>query len=108
MLPCINYVLLLYLAMYSGKLSSYIWKLIQSQYQYILKLFIHMSLYCRCKTVNVYFQVMTLTNEGGRLKRDMMLVDGKDFKLVPDPVWKALSTWYGGTPALPRTVSQSL
>ena len=48
---------------------------------------------------------MTLTNEGGRLKRDMMLVDGKDFKLVPDLVWKALSTWYGGSPALPRTVS---
>lgn len=57
--------------------------------------------------MSVYFQVMTLTNEGGRLKRDMMLVDGKDFKLVPDPVWKALSTWYGGTPALPRTVSQN-
>ena len=48
---------------------------------------------------------MTLTNEGGRLKRDVMMVDGKDFKLVPDPVWKALSTWYGGCPALPRTVS---
>jgi hypothetical protein len=50
-------------------------------------------------------QVMTLTNEGGRLKRDVMMVDGKDFKLVPEPVWKALSTWYGGCPALPRTVS---
>ncbi|XP_060562624.1 ubiquitin carboxyl-terminal hydrolase 32-like [Ruditapes philippinarum] len=50
------------------------------------------------------YKVMTLTNEGGRLKRDVMMVDGKDFKLVPEPVWKALSTWYGGCPALPRTV----
>lgn len=50
------------------------------------------------------YKVMTLTNEGGRLKRDVMMVDGKDFKLVPEAVWKALSTWYGGSPALPRTV----
>ena len=48
---------------------------------------------------------MSLTNEGGRLKRDVMMVDGKDFKLVPEAVWKALSAWYGGSPALPRTVS---
>ncbi|XP_052268914.1 ubiquitin carboxyl-terminal hydrolase 32-like isoform X1 [Dreissena polymorpha] len=50
------------------------------------------------------YKVMTLTNEGGRLKRDVMMVDGTDFKLVSEPVWKALSTWYGGSPALPRTV----
>ena len=51
------------------------------------------------------FQVLTLTNEGGRLKRDVMLAHGKDFELVPEPVWRALSSWYGGSPALPRTVS---
>ena len=50
-------------------------------------------------------QVMTLTNEGGRLKRDRMLCRGRDFELLPEAVWKALSAWYGGTPALPRTVS---
>ncbi|XP_071094049.1 ubiquitin carboxyl-terminal hydrolase 32-like isoform X1 [Haliotis cracherodii] len=46
----------------------------------------------------------TLTNEGGRLKRDTVLVRGKDFELVPEPIWRALSSWYGGAPALPRTV----
>ncbi|XP_052801941.1 ubiquitin carboxyl-terminal hydrolase 32-like [Mya arenaria] len=53
------------------------------------------------------YKVITLTNEGGRLKRDVMMVDGKDFKFVPEPIWKALSTWYGGSPALPRTVIPS-
>ncbi|WAR02243.1 UBP32-like protein [Mya arenaria] len=28
------------------------------------------------------YKVITLTNEGGRLKRDVMMVDGKDFKFV--------------------------
>ncbi|XP_041349176.1 ubiquitin carboxyl-terminal hydrolase 32-like [Gigantopelta aegis] len=53
------------------------------------------------------YKVTTLTNEGGRLKRDVMLVRGKDFELVPEPVWRALSSWYGGAPALPRTVIMS-
>lgn len=48
---------------------------------------------------------MSLTNEGGRLRRDVMLVRGKDFELVPEVIWRALSTWYGGNIALPRTVS---
>lgn len=34
-----------------------------------------------------------------------MLVRGKDFELVPEVIWRALSTWYGGNIALPRTVS---
>ncbi|KAK3083744.1 hypothetical protein FSP39_002517 [Pinctada imbricata] len=52
-------------------------------------------------------KVMSLTNEGGRLRRDTMLVRGKDFELVPEPIWRALSTWYGANTALPRTVIQS-
>ncbi|XP_076452524.1 ubiquitin carboxyl-terminal hydrolase 32-like isoform X2 [Babylonia areolata] len=46
----------------------------------------------------------SLTNEGGRLRRDIMLVRGKDFEIVPEPIWRALASWYGGAPALPRTV----
>ena len=49
--------------------------------------------------------MISLTNEGGRLKRDVMLVRSKDFELVPEAIWRALSTWYGATTALPRTVS---
>lgn len=52
-------------------------------------------------------KVMTLTNEGGRLKKDVPLVRSKDFEIVPEPVWRALSSWYGGNPALPRTVISS-
>ena len=52
-------------------------------------------------------KVLTLTNEGGRLKRDVMLAHGKDFELIPEPVWRALLSWYGGAPALPRTVIPS-
>ncbi|KAI0214878.1 Ubiquitin carboxyl-terminal hydrolase 32 [Lamellibrachia satsuma] len=49
-------------------------------------------------------KVQTLTNEGGRLKRDRMLARDRDFKLLPEPVWKALSAWYGSSLSLPRTV----
>ncbi|ELT99007.1 hypothetical protein CAPTEDRAFT_129894 [Capitella teleta] len=49
-------------------------------------------------------KVATLTNEGGRLQRDRMLARGRDFELVPEAVWKALSAWYGGSVPLPRTV----
>ncbi|KAK2185909.1 hypothetical protein NP493_217g02044 [Ridgeia piscesae] len=49
-------------------------------------------------------KVQTLTNEGGRLKRDRMLARDRDFKLLPEPVWKALSAWYGSSVSLPRTV----
>ncbi|XP_060064706.1 ubiquitin carboxyl-terminal hydrolase 32-like [Ylistrum balloti] len=52
-------------------------------------------------------KVSSLTNEGGRLKRDTMLVRGKDFELVPEPVWRALSVWYGTNTPLPRTVIAS-
>ncbi|KAK4322970.1 hypothetical protein Pmani_006294 [Petrolisthes manimaculis] len=49
-------------------------------------------------------KVTLLTGEGGRLKRTVPLVQGRDFVLVPDSLWKALQQWYGGTPALPRQV----
>ncbi|XP_071178506.1 ubiquitin carboxyl-terminal hydrolase 32-like [Mytilus edulis] len=52
-------------------------------------------------------KVISLTNEGGRLKRDIMLVRGKDFEIVPEAIWRALSTWYGANTALPRTVISS-
>ncbi|KAJ8972102.1 hypothetical protein NQ314_000328 [Rhamnusium bicolor] len=50
------------------------------------------------------FKVPTLTGEGGRLKRDIALVQRRDFELVPDSLWKALSMWYGGLLPLPRQV----
>ncbi|KAG5891616.1 hypothetical protein JTB14_037130 [Gonioctena quinquepunctata] len=49
-------------------------------------------------------KVQTLTGEGGRLRRDMTLVQRRDFELVPDSLWKALSMWYGGPLPLPRQV----
>ncbi|KAM7433841.1 Transcription elongation factorSPT6 [Porites harrisoni] len=49
-------------------------------------------------------KVMILTGEGGKLKRNIPLVRGRDFEIIPEPVWRALQQWYGGGPALPRTV----
>lgn len=45
-----------------------------------------------------------ITGEGGRLKRNVVLTCGRDFELVPEAVWRAMSQWYGGSPALPRQV----
>jgi len=53
-------------------------------------------------------KVVTLTGEGGKLKRNLMLVRWRDFELVPDSLWKALFQWYGGAPALPRQVCECL
>ncbi|CAH0549675.1 unnamed protein product [Brassicogethes aeneus] len=50
------------------------------------------------------YKVPTLTGEGGRLRRDTPLVQHRDFELVPDSLWKALSMWYGGHLPLPRQV----
>lgn len=38
------------------------------------------------------------------MKRDTPLVQHRDFELVPDSLWKALSMWYGGPLPLPRQV----
>ncbi|XP_062555918.1 ubiquitin carboxyl-terminal hydrolase 32 isoform X2 [Armigeres subalbatus] len=56
----------------------------------------------------LYKQIPTLTGEGGRLKRDLTLVQHRDFELVPDSLWKALSQWYSGPLPLPRQVIQPL
>ena len=45
-----------------------------------------------------------LTGEGGRLRKD--LEKGKDYEVIPEALWKALSSWYGGSPALPRQAVQ--
>lgn len=50
------------------------------------------------------YKVETLTGEGGRLKRDLTLAQHRDFELVPDSLWKALSLWYNGPLPLPRQV----
>ncbi|NXP50092.1 UBP32 hydrolase, partial [Heliornis fulica] len=46
----------------------------------------------------------SLTMEGGRLKRSPQLVEGKDYIMVPEPVWRALYHWYGANLSLPRPV----
>lgn len=53
----------------------------------------------------VPLQAPTLTMEGGRLKRSLQLVPGRDFETVPEPVWRALYHWYGANLSLPRPVS---
>jgi len=54
---------------------------------------------------NPYKTVPTLTGEGGRLKKEIPIVQHRDFELVPEALWKALSQWYGGgNLALPRQV----
>lgn len=57
---------------------------------------------------SVYKNVPTLTGEGGRLKRDTTLCQHRDFELIPDSLWRALSMWYNGPLALPRQVIQPL
>lgn len=54
---------------------------------------------------SIYKNIQTLTGEGGRLKRDL-LSQHRDFELVPDSLWKALSQWYRGQLPLPRQVIQ--
>ncbi|XP_026279470.1 ubiquitin carboxyl-terminal hydrolase 32 isoform X3 [Frankliniella occidentalis] len=49
-------------------------------------------------------RVLSLTGEGGKLKKNLILRRWQDFELVPDSLWKALHQWYGGAPALPRQV----
>lgn len=50
--------------------------------------------------------VQTLTGEGGRLKRDLILAQHRDYELVPESLWKALAQWYKGPLPLPRQVIQ--
>lgn len=58
--------------------------------------------------INIYilfFKATSLTLEGGRLKRTPQLIHGRDYEMVPEPVWRALYHWYGANLALPRPVS---
>lgn len=66
-----------------------------------------------CNTKNIKNQHLysilskatSLTLEGGRLKRTPQLIHGRDYEMVPEPVWRALYHWYGANLALPRPVS---
>ena len=42
-----------------------------------------------------------------RLRKDKVLVRGRDFELVPEAIWKSLQAWYGGQPGLPRNVKNT-
>lgn len=53
----------------------------------------------------VYKNVRTLTGEGGRLKRNLILSEHRDYELVPESLWKALSQWHRGPLPLPRQVT---
>uniref|UniRef100_A0A8C6XRH1 Ubiquitin carboxyl-terminal hydrolase 32 n=1 Tax=Naja naja TaxID=35670 RepID=A0A8C6XRH1_NAJNA len=46
----------------------------------------------------------SLTLEGGRLKPSPQLIQGKNYEMVPEPVWRALYHWYGANLSLPRPV----
>lgn len=48
---------------------------------------------------------MSFIVEGGRFRRDTMLVRGKDFELVFEVIWRVLLIWYGGNIVLFRIVS---
>lgn len=54
----------------------------------------------------VYKNVQTLTGEGGRLKRDLILAQHRDYELIPKSLWDALAQWYKGPLPLPRQVIQ--
>ncbi|XP_022251040.1 ubiquitin carboxyl-terminal hydrolase 32-like [Limulus polyphemus] len=51
-------------------------------------------------------KTIILTSEGGKLRTNAILTRGRDFELVPEAIWRALSQWFGGSPALPRQVIQ--
>lgn len=53
-------------------------------------------------------KTIILTSEGGKLRTNAILTRGRDFELVPEAIWRALSQWYGGSPALPRQIIQPL
>ncbi|EDV23557.1 uncharacterized protein TRIADDRAFT_58322 [Trichoplax adhaerens] len=50
-------------------------------------------------------RIPTLTNEGGRLKKNVNLIPRRDYQLLPEAVFKALCQWYGCNLSLPRHVT---
>lgn len=53
-----------------------------------------------------YKNIRTLTGEGGRLRQDFILAEHREYELVPESLWKALSQWYRCALPLPRQVIQ--
>lgn len=53
-----------------------------------------------------YKNVRTLTGEGGRLKRNSILSEHREYELIDSSLWKALSQWYNCSLPLPRQVIQ--
>ena len=49
-------------------------------------------------------KVTILTGEGGKLKSSTKILQGREFEIIPERLWKALYQWYGGVVALPRQV----
>ncbi|KAK6636372.1 hypothetical protein RUM43_010032 [Polyplax serrata] len=49
-------------------------------------------------------KVPSLTGEGGKLRKNLFLAQNRDFQIVPQSLWTALTLWYGGEPSLPRQV----
>ena len=45
-----------------------------------------------------------MTGEGGRLKQNILLIDGKDYETLPEQVWRSMQMWYGSDLELPRVV----
>lgn len=50
-------------------------------------------------------KIQSLTGEGGRLRTDIL--EGRDFKLLPQTLWNAIQQWYGAGVALPRQVIET-
>ncbi len=59
---------------------------------------------CVCVCVHEY-----LVYTGGRLVKSRLLVEGKDYVVLPEVVWKVFISWHGSAgyaiPSLPRIVS---
>lgn len=50
------------------------------------------------------YKVPSLTGEGGKLRKNLFLAQNRDFQIVSESLWTALTLWYGGEPSLPRQV----
>lgn len=51
----------------------------------------------------------SLTNEGGQILKNKVLIEDVHYVLLPEVIWKIFVSWYGNTGyvplALPRTVT---
>ena len=53
---------------------------------------------------SVSFQLYNLTGEGGRLKQNTILINGKDYETLPESIWRSMQLWYNCDVELPRVV----